>query len=218
MAFIPFDQKFIFNTFIVYNTPWFKDQRGILGRAAGGWSLSPVVVAGTGQPLICTSNNSGQNFGGEDGANFTDSESCIFTSPITGTAHTNRAVVGGADPLGVNVATTPKGTGPASVNIFTNPINVFDSVRPPILGIDSRDGGAGPIRGLGYINLDLSVRKRIAVFEKFSLEATGVFLNVMNHNDFSNPSLSLQSTANWGVTKTQGNTPRQIEMGIRASY
>jgi hypothetical protein len=58
-----FDQKIIFNTFIVYSTPWYKNQSGIVGRLAGGWTLSPVVVAGTGQPLQCTSNNSGQNFG-----------------------------------------------------------------------------------------------------------------------------------------------------------
>ena len=213
-----FDQKFIFNTFIVYQTPWYKDQHGLIGRFAGGWTFSPVVTAGTGQPLQCVTNNNGQNFGGEDGANFTDSENCIFTSKPTGGVRTNRGIVGTADPLGVNVATTPKGTGSAAVNIFTNPVATFDNVRPPILGLDTQDGGAGPISGLGYLNLDLSVRKGIAVFERFNLEATGVFLNVMNHTDFTNPSLSLQSAGNWGITKTQGNTPRQIQAGIRASF
>ncbi len=213
-----FDQKFIFNTFIVYQTPWYKDQHGVIGRFAGGWTLSPVLTAGTGQPLQCTTNNNGQNFGGEDGANFTDSENCIFTSKPTGGVRTNRGIVGTADPLGVNVATTPKGTGSAAVNIFTNPVGVFDNVRPAILGLDTQDGGAGPISGLGYLNLDFSIKKDIAVFERFNLEATGVFLNLMNHTDFSNPSLSLQSPGNWGITKTQGNNPRQIQMGLRASF
>lgn len=213
-----FDQKYIFNTFIVYQTPWYKDQRGIIGRFAGGWTLSPVVTAGTGQPLQCVTNNNGQNFGGEDGANFTDTENCIFTSKPTGGVRTNRGVIGAADPNLVNVATNYKGVGSAAVNIFTNPVATFDNVRPPILGLDTQDGGNGPISGLGYLNLDLSVKKNIAVFEKFSLEATGIFFNVMNHTDFSNPSLSLQSTTNWGYTKTQGNSPRQIQAGIRASF
>ena len=56
------------------------------------------------------------------------------------------------------------------------------------------------------------------IYEKYSLELTGVFENVMNHLDFANPSLSLQSTGSWGVTKTQGNTPRQIQMGLRANF
>ncbi len=220
-----FDQKLIFNTFIVYQTPWFKDQRGFLGRAAGGWTLSPVLTAGTGQPLQCVSNNNGQNFGGEDGANFTDTENCIFTSKYTGGSHTNRGITGTADPLNATTtATSGIGTnykkpgGSSAVNMFLNPAGVFDTVRPPILGIDARDGGSGPISGLGYLNLDMSVKKDIVVFEKFNLEATGVFLNFLNHNDFANPSLTLQSPTNWGTTKTQGNSPRQIEMGLRASF
>ena len=102
--------------------------------------------------------------------------------------------------------------------MFTNPTAVWDTVRPAILGLDTNDGGQGPIRGLGYMNMDLSVRKKIVVFEKFSLEASGIFLNVMNHLDFSNPSLSLTSASSFGVTKTQGNSPRQIEAGLRASF
>jgi hypothetical protein len=220
-----FDQKLIFNTFIVYNTPWFKDQHGIVGRALGGWTLSPVVTAGTGQPLECVGFNNGQHFGGEDGANFTDGENCIFNTKYTGGSHTHRAIAGGADPLGDgNIGTNNKATGlginspAAQVNMFNNPVAVWDTVRPAILGLDTNDGGAGPIRGLGYLNLDLSVKKRLVVFEKFSLEATGIFLNFMNHLDFANPSLSLQSPTSWGTTKTQGNSPRQIEMGIRASF
>jgi hypothetical protein len=215
----PFNQKYIFNTFIVYQLPWYKDQHGIIGRFAGGWTLSPVVVAGTGQPLICTSNNNGQNFGGNDGATFTDNESCVFTQPISAsTAHTNRGVTGGTDPNGISVGTSVKSSGSGAVNIFSNPVAVFDSVRPPILGLDSRNGGTGPINGLGYLNVDLSIKKNLKIFERANLEFSGTINNVMNHLDFNNPSLSLQSTGNFGVTKTQGNSPRSIQMGLRASF
>jgi hypothetical protein len=215
----PFNQKYIFNTFIVYQTPWYKSQSGIIGRLAGGWTVSPVVVAGSGQPLICTSNNNGQNFGGNDGATFTDNESCVFTQPISASsAHTNRGVTGGTDPNGISVGTSVKSSGSGAVNIFSNPVAVFDSVRPPILGLDTRNGGTGPINGLGYMNVDLSIKKNLKVFERANLEFSGTFNNVLNHLDFNNPSLSLQSTGNFGVTKTQGNSPRSIQMGVRASF
>lgn len=87
-----------------------------------------------------------------------------------------------------------------------------------MLGLDNRSGGGGRISGLGYLNVDLSVKKKLVVYEKVSMEFTGVISNVMNHLDFSNPSMSLQSTSNWGTTKTQGNAPRQIQMGVRASF
>jgi hypothetical protein len=211
-----FDQKAIFNTFVVYQIPYYRDQHGIVGRLAGGWTISPVFTAGTGQPLLCTTNNNGQNFGGEDGATFTDNnENCVFTStPSLGRPQTYRNVAGGTDPNGVAVGTTPKG----NVNFFHNPVAVYDNVRPLLMGLDSRSGGAGRISSLGYLNLDLSVKKRVVVWEKVSMEFTGVFTNVMNHLDFASPSMSLQSTTNWGTTKTQGNAPRQIQMGVRASF
>jgi Carboxypeptidase regulatory-like domain len=210
-----FDQKAIFNTFIVYQLPYYRQQNGIIGRLAGGWTLSPVLTAGTGQPLLCTTNNSGQNFGGEDGATFTDNnENCVFTSSYSGRPQTYRGVAGGTDSNGVAVGTTSKG----NVNFFSNPVAVYSSVRPLLLGLDSRSGGAGRISGLGYLNLDMSVKKKLVVYEGVSLEFSGVCSNVMNHLDFAQPSLSLQSTSNWGTTKTQGNSPRQIQMGLRASF
>ena len=213
-----FDQKFIFNTFLVYQTPWYKDQHGLIGRAAGGWTLSPVVVAGTGQPLQCVSNNNGQNFGGEDGSTFTDQENCVFTSNYGGGYHTHRGVAGGADAFGTPVGTVTKGSGSAAVNMFPNPVNVWNQVRPAILGLDSRDGGYGPISGLGYLNMDFSIRKTLRVWEKTSLEFSGTFNNFLNHLDFSSPNLTLQTPSSWGVTKTQGNSPRAIQMGVRASF
>jgi hypothetical protein len=214
-----FDQRIIFNTFIVYETPWYRGQSGIIGRIAGGWTLSPVLTAGTGQPLTCTTNNSGQSFGSNDGANQTDTENCVFIGKYSRGHHTHLGVLGGADPNGVAVGTgVHAGSASAAVNMFTNPVAVFDNVRPLILGLDSRSGGAGTINGLPYLNLDLSIKKKLVIAEKYSLEFTGMFQNVLNHLDFANPSLSLQASSSWGVTKTQGNTPRQIQMGVRTYF
>jgi len=216
-----FDQRIIFNTFIVYQEPWFKEETGILGRVAGGWTVSPVLTAGTGTPLGCTTNNSGQSFGGNDGANLTDGENCVFTSAYNGGYHTHRGVLGGTDPnyssIAIGTSVHPGGTS-AAVNMFTNPVAVFDTVRPLILGLDNRSGGAGTISGLPYLNLDLSVKKKLVVYKQYSLELSGVFQNVMNHLDFANPSLSLQAASSFGVTKTQGNSPRTIQAGARVYF
>jgi hypothetical protein len=221
-----YNQKYIFNTFIVWQIPYYQDQHGVIGRVLGGWTVAPVVTAGTGQPLNCYTNNEGSNggqsFGQGDGNNIGSTEQCIFTTPYAKSLRTNRGIFGGTDPNGVAVGTSVhKGSPSAAVNIFRNPAAVFDSVRAPILGLDTRDSGAGPIPGLGYLDLDVSVKKDIVVFERFKLQATGVFTNVMNHMEFANSSsstISLQSVSSWGVYKSQGNNPRQIQMGLRASF
>lgn len=213
-----FNQKFIFNTFLVWDTPWYRNQSGLLGRIAGGWTISPLLTAGTGLPLSCTTNSTSQSFGGADANNFSDKEQCVFTTPYTGGYHTHAGVLGGVDPHGISVGTSVKGTGGAAQNMFSNPVAVYDSVRAPILGLDERDGGTGPINGLPYLNLDASIKKKLIVRENDSLEFTGVFYNMMNHLDFSNPSLSMASPTSFGVTKTQGNSPREIQIGLRASF
>jgi hypothetical protein len=214
-----FDQKIIFNTFIVYNTPWFKQQHGIVGRAFGGWTVSPVVVAGTGQPQICTTNNGSQSFGGDDGSSISDTESCIFTQPFNANQRTHRGVFGGLNSTGTAVGTSVHAGGPlAAVNIFKNPAAVYDSTRPAILGYDPKDAAAGTFQGLPYLNVDFSVKKNVVIYEKYTLELSGIITNALNHMEFANASLAINTPAAFGVTKTQGNNPRQIQAGARINF
>ena len=105
-----------------------------------------------------------------------------------------------------------------SPNLFANPAANYANFRAPILGIDGNDAGLGPTRGLPYWNLDLSVRKNIRISERFSTEFQFLCLNTLNHMVFANPSQSLGNLSSWGALTTQGNTPRQMEFGIRFKF
>jgi hypothetical protein len=213
-----YNQKFIFNTFLVYSTPWYKNQNGIIGRLAGGWTISPIFTAGSGQPHGCTDNGSASQAFGEGNSTYGDNEECVFTTPYKGGYHTNRNAVSGTDPYGHTIASAYSGTGPLAVNVFANPTAVWNTVRPPILGLDEKDGGDGPIPGLPYWNMDVSIRKVIKVYERATLEFSGVSTNVLNHLVFSSGGLSLTSPTNFGVVTSQTNAPRQIQMSVRASF
>jgi len=223
-----YNQKFIFNTFLVWQTPWYKSQEGIIGRFAGGWTISPIFTAGSGQPRYCTDNNSTNEAFGSGNGTFADNEQCVFTTPYKGGYQTNRNATGGVDAYGNSVgqkASTIPGQASnsclgtyCSVNVFSNPVAVWNTVRPPILGMDEKDGGSGPIQGLPYWNMDISIRKTLKVWEKTSLEFAAVSTNVLNHLVFSNGSMTLSSGANWGEVTGQSNSPRQIQIAIRASF
>jgi hypothetical protein len=219
-----FNQKYIFNTFLVYQTPWYSDQAGWKGRILGGWRFSPILTAGTGQPITCATNSGSQSFGSADALNFLDSEQCVFPNGYHGAYHAYRNVAGGNDPnsplvpLPVGTATKIVGGGPAAINMFANPVTVFSQVRPAILGIDSTDSGLGPISGLPYWNLDMSIHKQFKIWETTSLEFSGVMTNILNHNVFANPTVSLANPGSFGVINSQGNSPRQIEIGVRANF
>ena len=220
------DRKYIYNMFLVYQPPYYRSQQGVLGRLLGGWNFSPVFAAGSGAPIRCRTKASiSQAFGAGDGVNFNDIENCVFTSAYNSgstSANFGGNAAGGTDPNGVvvgtGVAKTPSGV-KVPINMFPNPVAVFDQVRDPILGIDQRDGGQGPVRGLPYWNMDLSVRKNIKLTERFNTEFQFLFLNVLNHNQFADPvRLDLTALTNWGVLNRQGNNPRQMEFGLRVSF
>jgi hypothetical protein len=102
--------------------------------------------------------------------------------------------------------------------MFADPLAVWNNVRAPILGIDGRDGGYGPIKGMPYWNMDLSIKKNIKFTERLNLDAQFVFTNVFNHNQFYNPTLDITNPGGWGVINAQGNNPRQMQFGIRANF
>jgi hypothetical protein len=230
-----YNQKFIGSIYGAYNTPWYKEQRGFIGRLAGGWNLAPIFAYGSGAPRYCTDNSSTNEAMGGGSGSFAsgDNEQCVITGPRPFAQGTYRGVFGGNDPLYASLAVagapaSPIGTGvlqsktapspSTAVNVFQNPVAIWDTARPPILGLDEHQGGAGIIPSLRYWNLDMQVRKSLRVWERGSLEFSAISTNVFNHMVFANGGLSLASGSSWGVTSTQGNTPRAIQIGIRASY
>ena len=49
-------------------------------------------------------------------------------------------------------------------------------MRPLILGLDTRSGGFGFLRGLPYWNMNLGIKKGIRITERFNAEASINFI------------------------------------------
>jgi hypothetical protein len=206
----------------VYQPRWYKPQSGLLGHLAGGWTIAPIFTAGSGSPItVGTINGGGSAFGEADSRVFWaygNSENAIPIVPFHGNASRHNNLPG--DPA------TGVGTGGFGVNLFANPLAAWKSFRQPILGYDTGDGGWGVLRGMPYWNLDLSVKKTLKITERFALEAQIVFTNILNHDQFGDPTGDFISTGDpgsWGVlpgSVTNGSQTyqRQMEFGIRLSF
>jgi hypothetical protein len=204
----PFDRKFVYNLFTVYEPPFFKGQHGVMGRLLGGWSFAPIFTAGSGLPLeLNTTNGDSQAFGEGDSNNFFSDENGVLTcaNNFGSSRHNN---VGGSNGIGTA----------GNVNMFANPAAVFSCVRNPILGLDGGAGGAGVLRGMPFWNVDFQVKKNIHINERFSAEFQSIFSNVFNHDQLADPVLNLSAPGSWGVLSTQVNTPRSIEVGVRFRF
>jgi hypothetical protein len=206
-----FNRKFVYNTFFVYQPPFYKGQHGLVGRALGGWTFSSIITAGSGSPIeMLTTTGGGQEYGAGDNSNFFGEENAV--------------------PIGHFKCCHAYYNQPSSglpVNLFANGTAAINNFRNPILGLDNRDGGAGVINGLPYWNMDFSIKKNFRVTEGISLEFQGVFANVLNHNQWLDP-LGNSAVALFegpsgfgalqGSAQEQPGGDRQIELGARVRF
>jgi hypothetical protein len=217
----PFNRKFVYNTYMVWTDPFYKGQNGLMGRVLGGWTASPIFTAGNGAPVYCNTVSGGQAFGGADANDYFDNEQCVFTSKYNGGAHSHYGVAGAPDPVNLSLGTVGQSNGTtvgSEVNTFKDPVAVFNQVRAPMLGLDTKNPGVGPIIGMPYWNVDASLSKNFKIWERTSIQASIIMTNVFNHNVMGDPSLSLSSPGTWGNQTAQANLPRTMEFGFRASF
>jgi hypothetical protein len=194
-----YDRKIVYNTYIVAQEPWFKGQQGLLGRAAGGWTFSPIFTAGSGPPVYCGTWTNAQSFGSADGNNYATNEQCVFTSHY-------------------NAGHSAHFSGPGSANLFKDPAAVYAQIRAPMLGIDTKNPGVGPFMGQPYWNLDGQIKKDIRIMESATFEFSFIATNMLNHRQFGDPSDSISDPGGFGVLDSQANSPRQMEFGGRITF
>jgi hypothetical protein len=220
----PWDRKFLFNVWLVYQPPFFQSQHGLVGHLLGGWSFAPILDTGSGLPLGVWAGNfwndgglygGGQSFGGSDATNFGSYENAInMCAPnALGSSRHNNPVPSN---LGGN------GYGPS---LFRDPQAAYNCFRNPILGIDNgHNGGAGNLRGMPFWNVDFSVKKNVMFTERVSAEFGAIFTNIFNHNQMFDPTSNgslgnaLGDTGDWGALEGQVNNPRKIELGLRVRF
>jgi hypothetical protein len=210
----PYNRKFVYNTMFVYQLPFYKGQHGLVGRALGGWTIASIFTAGSGTPVEVLGNTGapGQAFGAGDAANYFDNENEIPIGPLGPHGHAY-----------YQYNTTQYPTDGYPVNFFKAGTAEASNWRNPILGFDTRDGGAGWFTGLPYWNLDASVKKSVRVAENVSLEFQGVFADILNHNQWLDPyGLGTYNPGGFGALGGEAQeTPggnRQIELGARVRF
>lgn len=211
-----FDIKFLYNYAMYYQPPFYKSQRGVLGRLLGGWTFSPIFTAQSGPGLAVTYSSGSctacQSFG-------------QATPPASTSSNADRAVsaspfTGGNQPQYNNFGSGGVGTNnPEGINMFADPAAVLKQFRPCVLGLDSSCGGTSSLRGAPRWNVDLTISKDIKlVKERVGANLIIQITNVMNHMVVGNPALTLTSPTTFGRITAQANTPRNMEFGLRIHF
>jgi len=186
-----FDQRHSLAISYVYGLPFFKEA-GMAHQALGGWQVSGITIAQTGNPFSVTN---GTDFGDSAGvANGvgTGSRPDLVSNPHTG--FTSNQEPGTFGPLWFNPA-------------------AFAIPRGLTFGNVGRDTLYLP----GRVNFDFGLFKRFSISEKTGIDFRWENFNLFNHTQFGNGTGSISSAlgnSDFGHL-TSAHAPRRMQFGLR---
>jgi hypothetical protein len=208
-----YDETWNYNMYFNWALPFYRNQAGLAGRFLGGWSVSPLFVAGSGFPDEVNTTTDCESYGESpcvsDESTF---ENAIALGPLN-YSNSRKEGIYGVDGIGVSAT---------GQNALNNPAATFAMFRNPILGVDGDIGGAGNLRGLPFWNCDVALNKKFAFTEKFSGTFQWQVTNVFNHMQPADPFFALGDPAAFGVLggggPVQANVPREMEFGFHVDW
>ncbi|MCC6586881.1 MAG: TonB-dependent receptor [Bryobacterales bacterium] len=141
----------------VYSPPVYRQQKGFLGRALGGWNFSGISIIQSGLPVtVVNGQNRAYDGTGCSGSHLADIAGSVYTRDQTSRAD--------------------------MINQFFN-ISAF---RLPAIGTYG-NSPRGAFSGPANVNTDFAILKDIAVNETMRFQLRGEFFNIFNQVNFSNP-------------------------------
>lgn len=160
----------------------------LVNAIAGGWELSGIFIAQTGQ----------------------------FLTPLwTGADPTGTAFTSSRTPAQVTIrpdilrdANLPSGQ--QSVNRWFD-VSAFAATRAGAFGTSSR----GVIKGPGLTSLHTGLAKQFSLREGLKLRTELTATNVLNHPNWSNPATNISSAASAGIISAVGGVSDSDQPGVR---
>jgi hypothetical protein len=216
-----FDRKLILNLDGVYELPWYRDQKGLVGHLVGGWEVSGIIAMNSGLPLTVSTSGA-----------YTVSYNGGYSQPISyatnpqnyGNDNAGLAILGSTNAaLRMNQVGNPNnGLGrqlkmghlyenPASIQFNTGSFYNTDptSNTPP-------NARRGTINGPGFIRADVGIFRNFRIYENLNFQLRGEAFNVANHVNVA--SVQTAATSVYFGEVTGYRDPRILQIAGRFTF
>jgi hypothetical protein len=182
------DRRHVLSVDYVYELPFFKEQKGVVGKALGGWQLAGITSFGSGTPLTVTTSGIDPSALGLLGTSASSARPDVLHNP--------NLIPSLRDRLGW-FDTTAFSNVPAGVT------RAGDSPR-------------GVVLGPGYQKWDMTLSKHWRFTETVNLQFRAEAFNVFNHTNFLGLGTTFGSSTFGQVTSTRD--PRLIQFALKLAY
>lgn len=190
---------------VIYELPWFHDQRGFIGHVLGGFSISSLVTLQSGIPFDITDGSGDRSLtgAGDDRPDYVGG-AVQFADPRANAFGLSNSWFNGAG----------GGTGSADTNPNFHRVGSSGSVAQGA----GRYGnfGRNVFHGPGTLNTDLRIAKQIHLTERQSLLIRGEAFNFFNHTQFFNPNGAIDQSTFGQVTLA--HDPRLIQFTMQYRF
>jgi hypothetical protein len=200
-----FDQRHNFALSYIYALPFFK-QSGFAHNILGGWQISGITVAQSGQPFTVL-----------NGTTFADNAGVGNGDFVLGDSRPDRVTGVSTSPTSAQKAAEAGTFGPLLYNpaAFATPT-----------GLTFGNVGRNTLTLPGRLNFDFGVSKRFVFTERTGLDFRWEAFNLFNHTQFgtcaqgggcSNP-ISASIGASDFLHLTSAHAPRRMQFGVRLYF
>lgn len=179
------DRRHIVTASYVYELPFYKSQRGVIGHLAGGWEFSGIITAQSGTPLTVTSSLDADPGG----------QGCLGASPCS----VRPDMIGNPN------------VGPQTFNSWFNTA-AFAAV--PAGQFRNGTAGRGVVLGPGYSQFDLSLFKNIKITEQVKSQFRFEAFNAFNQTNFTTVNTTFGSSTFGQVTGARDPRILQLAMKV----
>jgi hypothetical protein len=214
-----FDATHRFVVSPIWQIPFRQNGKSLLGKVAGGWSVSGVISFQSGNPFTIYSNNNSSELN-----NFLDRADVIGPVHIFKDPRTIRTF--SPSPDGIHGSCL---SGAEQGPFWFDPTNLVCATGVPggVPLFSHGDMGRNSLRGPGVNNWDISLLKDFKLTESKSLQFQADFFNAFNHVQFYGPSSTQGASgfsSNFGqVTSDTSNStvtsyyrgPRLIQFAMK---
>jgi hypothetical protein len=152
-----YDQRHILTVSYIYNLPIFQHSTGLKGSLIGGWQLSGIITAQSGEPFSII------NGGSYDNAGVSNNAGDGSFADIVGNPH------------------GPKPTFYPVPGIVYGPLLYNPGAYSQPTGLTFGDSGRNSLNGPGRVNFDMGLFKHFKVGESKAFEFRAEGFNVFNH-------------------------------------
>jgi hypothetical protein len=190
-----FDRAHRFVASYVWQLPFLKNSAPYVRAVLGGWQLSGILTAQTGDPLTIYAGIDRSATNGKDRA------------VVTGAPYGGNACLGVAPCLNwldTTAFTQPWAATSTQADIYALYPYKYGNV------------GKGSLRGPGAFNWDMGLAKDFRLRESVTLQFRGEFFNALNHANFGDP-VSTISSAGFGSIRSAAD-PRIGQLALKVRF